>query len=421
MMRQRRLKFGEWLLELGLLPETQIQAALKVQSEQEQKNYIGELLIAQGQISETTRDAVLSLQKLMTSSTRLTEMELAPEILKRIPPRFARDHSVLPLLLIEDCLIVAQASSEDSELIVELEALTGCRIYPLAYRAADILTAAQLAYDPRRATQAGMEWIHEALPMKGPLLTFVGSGDAFGSGARNQTCLHLHSDEANFLIDCGPTTLTALKQLGIPIFQLDGILLTHAHGDHFGGVPFVLLEQMAQGRERPFWVMAPDHLLERVQSWNELCYPRLFDKLPYELQWLPVGEHEARSIPGTGIMVYPFAMDHQSSRTCFGYQVHLPEEKIVAYTGDTAWCDNLELLARDTDLFICECSYFEPAPEHIKHLSYREIADHQERLKTRHLILTHMGDEMLQKVANGAVELDTAFDGLTIELSSSLT
>ncbi|HEY9841930.1 MAG TPA: MBL fold metallo-hydrolase [Candidatus Obscuribacterales bacterium] len=412
-MQQRHLKFGEWLRRLDLIAEAALEAALARQ--QSEPGYIGELLIAAGEISEAVRDNILSLQKLLGSSTRLADLEVAPDTLRRIPTRVARDSSVLPLLLVEDWLVVAMPQSDDLGLLEELAQLTGLRIYPVPYRAADIQEATQQAYHPRRARQAGMEWIHDEMPGSGPLLTFVGCGDALGSGARNQTCLHLRSEDATFLIDCGPTSLTALKYLGLPLSQLDGILLTHAHGDHFGGVPFVLLEQQEQGRTRPLWIMAAPHLIETVKQWNSLCYAGLFDRMGYELRWIEI-EHEPRSVPGTGVMVYPFAMEHQKSRLCLGYQIHLPEEKIVAYTGDTAWNDNLELLARDTDLFVCECSYFDPAPEGIKHLSYQELSARRDQLKTRHLILTHMSANMLQKVSDGAVAFDTAYDGLTVDL-----
>jgi len=417
-MQQRYLKFGEWLQKLELITAPELEQALASQAET--PRYLGEILLEQGLITPETRDAVLALQKLLGSSTRLADMPVLPEILRLIPPRFARDHSVLPLMQVADRLVVALAQTESEELLDKLAALTGCRICPLSYRAADILSAAQLAYDPRRARQAGMEWIHEALPMDGPLLTFVGSGDAVSTGARNQTCLHVRSEEATFLIDCGPASLSAMKQLGLPLSQLSGILLTHAHGDHFGGVPYVLLEQLLSQRQSPFWLMGPEAVLERVQAWNELAFPGILAKTPFELHYLPI-ETEPRSVPGTGIMIYPFAMDHQRHLPCLGYQIHLPEEKILAYTGDTAWCDNLELLARDTDLFICECSYLEPADNGAKHLSYQEILAHQSQLKTRQLVLTHLGQEMLDRVSGGEIKVETAFDGLIIDLSSRLS
>ncbi len=412
-MPQRHHKFGEWLLRFELIAAASLQDTLQRQTEK--GGYIGDLLIEAGLISAEVRDAILLLQKLLGSSTRLADLEIAPETLRKISPRVARDSSVIPMLQVDNWLVVAMSQGDDQDLIADLSSQTGLRIYPVAYRASDIQEAAQSAYDPRRAIQAGMEWIHDEMPDgDGPLLTFVGSGDAIGTGARNQTCLHLRTEEAAFLIDCGPTSLTGMKQLGLPTHQLDGILLTHAHGDHFAGVPFILLEQVELKRERPFWLMGTEAVLEIVKQWNRLAYGGLMDKLGFELRWLAI-EHEPRSIPGTGIMVYPFAMHHQKERLCLGYQIHLPEEKIIAFTGDTAWNDNLELLSRDTDLLICECSFYEPKSD-IRHLAYTELFEKRERLRSRHLILTHMGSEMLQKASNGEIEFDTAYDGLTVDL-----
>ena len=47
-------------------------------------------------------------------------------------------------------------------------------------------------------------------------VTFAGSGDAFGSGGRYQACIHVrHEGQAPFLVDCGATSLAALKAAGL--------------------------------------------------------------------------------------------------------------------------------------------------------------------------------------------------------------
>ena len=46
-------------------------------------------------------------------------------------------------------------------------------------------------------------------------LRFVGCGDALGSGGRCNTCFHVTGASVNFLIDCGASSLPALKRLGI--------------------------------------------------------------------------------------------------------------------------------------------------------------------------------------------------------------
>src|ERR671930_2527571 len=81
---------------------------------------------------------------------------------------------------------------------------------------------------------------------------FVGSGDSFGSGGRFQTCIVVDGPQSRFAIDFGTSSLIALAQQGIEHNSLDAILLTHLHGDHCGGVPFLLVDAMLSAkRARP--------------------------------------------------------------------------------------------------------------------------------------------------------------------------
>src|SRR5713101_4995414 len=69
-------------------------------------------------------------------------------------------------------------------------------------------------------------------------LQFVGSGDAFGSGGRFNTCFHVVAGELNFLIDCGASSLVAMKRLGIDRNAIDLIVLTHYHAHHCGSAAY---------------------------------------------------------------------------------------------------------------------------------------------------------------------------------------
>ncbi len=422
-MSQRQRRFGEWLLALNCLNESQLTKALEAQEALRVAKapsgdpipYLGEILIEHGHLNQHTRDQILELQKLLSTSTRLSDWQLDPELLNKIPARLAQSHDVFPLMQIENCLVVACAQEDDSGVLFQLKEAAQSEVYIVSWRARDIQEAVVKAYKARAEMPGGMHWIQDEYdPERGPFLTFVGTGEAVCTGTRHQSCLHVRSEEAEFLMDCGPTSLMALKQLGLNPLHLNGILLTHGHGDHFGGVPFILLDLMLGARKQPLWMMGPAEVLDKVQSVCELFYPRLLEKLPFALQWLDIKDHP-RSIPHTGIMVFPFAMKHQSDSLCLGYQVHLPEEKIIAYSGDTAWNSNLELLARDTDVMVCECSFVEPV-EGVAHLSYAELKAHLPQLKTRHLILTHMGEDMLKAQD---LDIERAYDGLTIDLAAT--
>ena len=67
-------------------------------------------------------------------------------------------------------------------------------------------------------------------------LTVIGGGDAFGSGGNMNTCFYLKATKTQLLIDCGATSLVALKKQGIEPADLNYILISHLHGDHFYGL-----------------------------------------------------------------------------------------------------------------------------------------------------------------------------------------
>ena len=82
-------------------------------------------------------------------------------------------------------------------------------------------------------------------------LTIVGSGDAFGSGGRCNTCFFLETAKSTLLVDCGASALPALKGSALDPNRIDAIILSHLHGDHFGALPFLLLDaQFLSRRER---------------------------------------------------------------------------------------------------------------------------------------------------------------------------
>ena len=104
-------------------------------------------------------------------------------------------------------------------------------------------------------------------------LTFLGSGDAFGSGGRLQTCMLVESDGHRWLLDCGATSLVALRRAGIDPATIDAILISHLHGDHFGGVPFVLLDGQFRRGVRPLVVAGPAGVEARVAAAMEALFP----------------------------------------------------------------------------------------------------------------------------------------------------
>jgi ribonuclease BN (tRNA processing enzyme) len=74
------------------------------------------------------------------------------------------------------------------------------------------------------------------------LLQALGCGDAFGSGGRFHTCFHVSARVVSFLVDCGASALIAMRRFGVDPNTIRTVLISHLHGDHFGGLPFLLLD-----------------------------------------------------------------------------------------------------------------------------------------------------------------------------------
>lgn len=243
-------------------------------------------------------------------------------------------------------------------------------------------------------------------------LQFVGCGDAFGSGGRQNTCFHVVGDHSNFLIDFGATSAVALKRLGVQANTVDTILVTHFHGDHFGGIPFLMLEAQMNGRRaRPLTIAGPPGLAERYARAMDVAFPgspQQPKRFALTLQELAVGERAAVG----ALKVTPFPVVHVAAAgPCYGYRIEC-EGKVIAYSGDTEWTESLVELGRNADLLICECYTYEKKVT--SHTDFATLSANVERIAPKRLVLTHMSDDMLAH--RGDVPYETASDGLVLNI-----
>lgn len=242
-------------------------------------------------------------------------------------------------------------------------------------------------------------------------LQVIGSGDAFGSGGRNTACFLLGGESGTVLLDCGASSLPALKRCGVRPADIDAVLISHLHGDHFGGVPFLFLEaRYLDPRERPLQVAGPPGVGSRMAELGRALY-RAGGAAPepsiVQFQDLEPGR-PCRVGPA---VVHPFAVKHVSDETCLGLRVEMGG-KTVVYTGDTRWFPGLMEAARDADLFLWECTNTED--EVGGHTRLADVLEHAGRLESRRLLLTHLGPEVL--AARDDHDLPWAEDGMRVEL-----
>ncbi|MHB8630899.1 MAG: MBL fold metallo-hydrolase [Candidatus Limnocylindria bacterium] len=240
-------------------------------------------------------------------------------------------------------------------------------------------------------------------------LRVLGSGDAFGTDGRFQACIWLRAGTFQALIDCGGTSLLAMHRFGIEPGEIDAILISHFHGDHVGGVPYLILDGQFRARTRALLIAGPPRVADRLRAQMDAAFPgssetrQRFAVTYRELGASPlaIGPLNVRSVP----------VAHTPGADARGLRIQIGARSI-AYSGDTEWTEALPALAAGADLLICEAySFTKRIPYHLDYLTMRQ---HRDALRARRILLTHLGPELLARRAEVSEEI--AEDGMTTSL-----
>jgi len=212
------------------------------------------------------------------------------------------------------------------------------------------------------------------------------------------------------LLDCGTTALIGLKRAAIDPSAIDVILVSHLHGDHFGGIPFFLLDGQFSRRLRPLVVAGPPGLAERLTQAMEVFFPgssRVERK--FETKVVEMAKEAPTSLGA--LAVTPYEVRHESGAPAYALRLEIAG-RVLVYSGDTEWTEALPRAAEDSDLFICEAYFYEKRVPF--HLDYRTLMEHRSEIRTKRLVLTHMSADMLGRLTE--LEVEAASDGRVLEL-----
>jgi ribonuclease BN (tRNA processing enzyme) len=242
-------------------------------------------------------------------------------------------------------------------------------------------------------------------------VVFIGTSDAFGAGGRRQSAVLLRSSSGTVLVDCGTTTNTGLSDLAIEREEIDAMLISHFHGDHFAGIPLMLLAaQYADRRTRPMLIAGPPGIEQRVRLLADAMGHPMEDKewsYPIHFQELHAGSEQ--EVGPTSVRT--FETQHQSDAHPQGYRI-TSGGRSISYSGDTGWFDGLPDIAAGSELFICECTY---RASHLDfHLNLELLEERHAAFDCGRILLTHLGEQMAERRSDDLLE--TADDGLALKL-----
>jgi len=260
----------------------------------------------------------------------------------------------------------------------------------------------------------------------------LGTGGTLPLPDRALSSLYVRVNGRGMLIDCGEGTQVGVRRLGWGFRCLDGLLLTHYHGDHCTGLAGLLLSLEKAGRDEPFHIWGPKGLKRVVEGLCVIVPPLSYAVALHEL---PAGGGEAELI---GLSVRAFPVDH-GGIPCFGYRMELARaaafdpdraralgvplkdwkrlqqgecamagnRKVtpadvtgrrrrgitLVFSTDTRPCETLDRYCAGADLLVLEGMYGteEKRPQALKnhHMLFTEAAETARRAEAGGLLLTH--------------------------------
>jgi ribonuclease BN (tRNA processing enzyme) len=215
-------------------------------------------------------------------------------------------------------------------------------------------------------------------------ISFLGSSNAFASEGRYWSSFIVNG---KYQFDCPPTLLPQLKQMGVPLDEIEVIFISHFHGDHFVGLPFLLLEYMYMTpRTRDLFIVGPPGCEQWLEDFSARVYPNITRESSYRRVYVDACPGNAQSVAGLTFEAFP--MNHvKDELQAMGYKVSI-DGKVVSYTGDTMFCEEAVQLGKGEDVYVVDCTY--PEGSGPQHMGLDDIKVIRERIGPEPtMVLTH--------------------------------
>lgn len=199
-----------------------------------------------------------------------------------------------------------------------------------------------------------------------------------------------------------------MRKFDVDPLSIDAVCISHLHGDHFGGLPF--LDRLLNTRSSPrlLTILGPSGLPTVFTAVLGAFFPGHAEKpRNYTMEMRAYGE--VNDLGPFRVRTWPVEHDPASQPHALRVEAG---GKILAFSGDTQWTESLVEVSREADLFICECVGYDKAPPH--HLDYQTLMSHRSELSCRRILLTHMDPAVLDRLPLPGVE--PAEDGLRLQL-----
>lgn len=272
-------------------------------------------------------------------------------------------------------------------------------------------------------------------------VTFIGTAASVPTAARGTAATLIARGGDRFLVDCGEGTQRQLLRSGVGLVELDLILITHLHGDHYLGLPGLLKTYGLRGRTAPVRIAGPKGLGKLLEVLRPVIgrtpFPLEVTELgPGGVPWRTDGARIEAFATSHGVPSVGYALIEDDRPGMFdvaaatalgvpsgpmfgrlqrGEAVTLPDGsevrpgqvlgearrgRRVVLTGDTEPCAGTVQAAHGADLLVHEATFCEDERERARethHSTAREAAEVAATAGVGFLALTHISSRFMPR------------------------
>ncbi len=221
-------------------------------------------------------------------------------------------------------------------------------------------------------------------------ITMVGTG-SFAS-SHNSACVLI---DEKILVDIPNGSVKEMKKMGYTVLDIETVILTHFHGDHYFDIPFLLLERRIFGKGKPpLNIICPEYGVVKIKEVLELAFEGFFEHINELVNFISYNE-EIKILDIKDYEIDSVRVSHGDDIT-FGYYIK-KDNKSLSVTGDTSFCEAIESMVAKSDVTICELSFVNGS---IEHMGIDKMKELTEKFPDKKIIATHMSENVRELVLN---------------------